>query len=176
MPYSFRSARILARPVAEAQLPEIVAVYAGNRDLLILLDREYDPLVLAERFVRRLGAPRGVPPANLHNMILRDIHSMEAMGLLSLCTGYPGPQVAYVGELFLRPEFQGAGLGREAYLCLESLLRPGPMRQVRVGVGLRNWNALRFWIRLGFTHITGMSGDRHFSPGGHAFLELQKNL
>ena len=100
----------------------------------------------------------------------------DVIGLLSLYTGYPKGDVAYVGELFLSAEFQGIGLGREAYLSLEAMLRPGPMTRVRVGVGLKNWNALRFWIRLGFMQVTGMSGDRFFGPGRHAFLELQKNL
>ena len=86
------------------------------------------------------------------------------------------PDVAYIGELFLHPRFQGAGLGREICLRLGQVLRPGPAKTLRVGVGLRNWNALRFWVKLGFTHVTGMSGDRHFSPHGHAFLELEKNL
>ncbi|NLW80961.1 MAG: hypothetical protein GXY42_04725 [Desulfovibrionales bacterium] len=47
---------------------------------------------------------------------------------------------------------------------------------MRVGIGLRNWNALRFWIRLGFQRITGMSGSRVYAPNAFAFLELQKNL
>ncbi len=176
MTSSFRSARILAQLATEADAPEIVEVYEGNRELLLLLERENDPLVLTHRFVHRLNLPPKVSPTGLHNMILRDVRSERAIGLLSLYMGYPAAKIAYVGELFLHPEFHGAGLGREAYLRLESVLRLGPVNQVRVGVGLKNWNALRFWIRLGFAHITGMSGDRYFGPERHAFLELQKNL
>lgn len=176
MSYSFRSARILARPVTESDAPGIEAVYTGNRELLLLLDSENDPLALARRFVEGRNLPARGCPSCLHNLVLREAGSGDVMGLLGLYTGYPKADVAYVGELFLSPQFQGVGFGREAYLSLEALLRPGPMTRVRVGVGLRNWNALRFWIRLGFTHVTGMSGDRSFGPGRHAFLELQKNL
>lgn len=176
MSYSFRSARILAQPVTEADTSDIEAVYTGNSELLLLLDRENDPLVLACRFVEgRNMPPRGCPSC-LHNLVLREAGSGDVMGLFSLYTGYPKADILYVGELFLCREFQGVGLGREAYLSIEAMLRPGPMSRVRVGVGLRNWNAMRFWIRLGFSQVTGMSGDRSFGPGRHAFLELQKNL
>jgi ribosomal protein S18 acetylase RimI-like enzyme len=176
MAESFRSARILARPVTEADAPEIAGIYEGNRELLVLLDRESDPLVLTRRFTLRENLPPKVPSTGLHNLILCDVRTEDPIGLLSLCVGYPMKNVAYIGELFLHPDHQGAGLGREICRRLEALLRLGPARYIRVGVGLKNWNALRFWIRLGYAQITGMSGDRHFTPKGHAFLELQKNL
>jgi len=176
MSYSFRSARIIAQPVTGADAPEIEAVYTGNRELLLLLDRENDPLILARRFVEGRNLPPRGRLSCLHNLALREAGSGEILGLLGIYTGYPKADIVYVGELFLCPHFQGVGLGREAYLGLEAMLRPGPMSRVRVGVGLRNWNALRFWIRLGFSQVTGMSGDRSFGPDRHAFLELQKNL
>lgn len=179
MAETLRSARILARTATESDALAVAGVYEGNRDLLVLLDREHDPHVLSVRFTRGLNLPHGVASARLHNLLLCDARSGRPMGILSLCLGYPSQTVAYIGELFLHPDFQGLGLGREICLRLEETLRLNPartVRSVRVGVGLRNWNALRFWIRLGFTHVTGMSGDRHFSPQGHAYLELEKNL
>jgi len=176
MSYSFRSARILARPVNGLDALEVEAVYAANRELLVLLDRENDPALLARRFAQGRNLPPRGHVSRLHNLLLCEAVSMDVMGILGLYAGYPKADVAYVGELFLHPSFQGAGLGSEAYLGLETLLRQGSMSRVRVGVGLRNWNALRFWIRLGFSQVTGMSGDRVFGKGRYAFLELQKNL
>jgi ribosomal protein S18 acetylase RimI-like enzyme len=176
MSYSFRSARILARPVNGLDAPEVEAVYAANRELLVLLDRENDPALLAHRFAERRNLPPKGYASRLHNLLLCDAASKDVLGILGVYAGYPRADVAYVGELFLHTSFQGVGLGREAYLSLEALLRQGPMSSVRVGVGLRNWNALRFWIRLGFSQVTGMSGDRVFGKGRYAFLELQKNL
>lgn len=176
MAETLRSARILARPVTNADIRAVAGIYGGNRDLHVLLDREHDPLVLSRRFTQGLNLPQSAPSARLHNFLLCDVRTEQPLGLLSLCMGYPAGDVAYIGELFLHPSFQGAGLGREICLRLEQVLRPGPAKTLRVGVGLRNWNALRFWVKLGFTHVTGMSGDRHFSPHGHAFIELEKNL
>jgi ribosomal protein S18 acetylase RimI-like enzyme len=173
---TLRSARILARPVTEADTDAILGIYEANRDLLVLLDRENDPGALTTRFTRSRNLPPGGTAQGLRNLVLCEIHNGAPMGLLSLYMGYPEKDVAYIGELFLHPDFQGAGIGREICLRLEAVLRNGPARRVRVGVGLRNWNALRFWVRQGYVHVTGMSGDRCFTPEGHAFLELEKNL
>ena len=173
---TLRSARILARPVTDQDADAILGIYHGNRELLALLDRENDPGHLTRRFTACSNLPPGGMAAGLRNMILCDLHSGTPMGLLSLYMGYPEKDVAYIGELFLHPDFQHAGYGREICRRLEAALRPGPATHVRVGVGLRNWNALRFWIRQGFVHVTGMSGDRCFTPEGHAYLELEKNL
>ena len=173
---TLRSARILARPVTEADAPAVQGIYEANRDLLVLLDRVHDPLVLSRNFTQGLNVPKGCMPAGLHNLVLCDAVNGEPLGLLSLYLGYPSRDVAYIGELFLHADHQGVGLGRELCLRLEEALRQGAARRVRVGVSLNNWNALRFWIKLGYSHVTGMSGDRHFSPQGHAFLELEKNL
>lgn len=89
---------------------------------------------------------------------------------------YPQVRTLYIGELFLHPSVQGRGLGREVCLRLEELCRKASLRRIRVGVALRNWNALRFWIKLGFLDVTGMSGDRVFAPDAYAFLELQRKL
>jgi ribosomal protein S18 acetylase RimI-like enzyme len=173
---TFRSARILARPVTEEDADAVRDIYEGNRELLVLLDSRNAPEGLAVRFTQRRNLPPKGTESGLHNLLLCDLRSGTPLGLLSLYMGYPEKHVAYIGELFLHPRFQGAGLGREACRRLETILRLGPATCVRVGVGLRNWNALRFWIRQGFVHVTGMSGDRRFSPEGHAFIELEKNL
>ena len=173
---TLRSARILARPVTEADAPAVEGIYEANLDLLVLLDRVHDPLVLARNFTQGLNVPKGCPPSGLHNLLLCDAGNGGPLGLLSLYLGYPVRDVAYIGELFLHTDHQRTGLGREICQRLEEALRHGTARRMRVGVSLNNWNALRFWIRLGYTHVTGMSGDRHFSPQGHAFLELEKNL
>lgn len=176
MPYSFDSARIMARPVTGTEAPDIEAVFEGNGDLLFLLDREHDPAALAAAFVEGRSLPPRGRRSDLFNLTLRESLSGDVIGLAGLYVGYPKAGVAYLGEFFLARQFQGVGLGREAYLALESRIRAAGLEQVRVGVGLRNWNGLRFWIRLGFDRVSGMSGDRRYGAGRFAFLELQKFL
>lgn len=176
MGYSFRTTRVTARPVEKHDARDIRNIFAANAALLKLLDREHDPYILADRFVLRLNLPPDGEQKHLFNSVLHGSGTQCAIGLLSLYEGYPAPHIAYIGQLFLHPRVHGQGFGRETYLQVENMLRQKPLDAVRVGVALRNWNALRFWARQGFLCITGISGDRHFAPEAHAFLELQKKL
>lgn len=172
---SFHAPRLIGRPVVPADAPDILAIYRENEPLLLLLDHDQNPASMATRFVGQANLPKGGEARHLSNLVLTATAG-PCVGLLSVYHGYPDPDVAYIGELFLRPAHQGQGLGREAYLSVEARLRAQGMRAARVGIGLRNWNALRFWIRLGFLRVTGMSGARAFAPNAFAFLELQKKL
>lgn len=155
---------------------DVFTVYLENKQLLLLLDRDHDPRHWANTFLLRTNLPPGGNSAGLYNFLLRRAPDSSCAGLASVYLGYPTPRTAYIGELFLRPLAQGQGLGSELRAALETILRARGMTNVRVGVGLRNWNALRFWIRGGYVHITGMSGSRIFAPHNFAFLELQKSL
>lgn len=170
-----RTPRLTGHPVTPADESDILAVYQENAPLLRLLDHDQDPSRMAARFVAHTNLPARGEASHLSNLVLTGTSGV-CVGLLSVYLGYPEPDVAYIGELFLRPAHQGRGLGREAYLALEARLHEQGWRAARVGIGLRNWNGLRFWVRLGFLRITGMSGARTFAPETFAFLELQKNL
>lgn len=171
-----RTARLASHPVTTADNADIARVYQQNAPLLRQLDHDQDPNQLTTRFMGHYNLPVNGEARRLSNLVLTSAKSGMCVGLLSVYHGYPEPDVAYIGELFLLPDHQGQGLGREAYLGLEAELRSQGLRAARVGIGLRNWNALRFWIRLGFLRVTGMSGARVFAPDAFAFLELQKNL
>lgn len=176
MKYVFCSQRLAVQPVTEAEIQNIHEIFASNADLLQLLDREHDPRIHAEQFVfSRILPPNGISN-QMYNLTLRRKDTQSIVGLLGLYEGYPTAHIAYLGQLFLHTRYQGQGLGQEIYEQLENYLRLRAIRAVRVGVALRNWNALRFWIKRDFLHITGMSGDRNFSSQKHAFLELQKKL
>ncbi len=173
---SFRTTHLLARPATPADEGSVLAVYAGNEPLLRLLDRESEAREMTSKFLHGENLPPSGRPELLHNLALCIPSTPGVAGLLSLYIGYPQVRTLYIGELFLHPSVQGRGLGREVCLRLEELCRKASLRRIRVGVALRNWNALRFWIKLGFLDVTGMSGDRVFAPDAYAFLELQRKL
>lgn len=173
---SLQTSRLWCQTVTPAHFQDILRIYQHNQDLLLLLEQDQEADVLAMRFVRKANLPPSGRMAQLCNVVVYRSSEAQAVGLCSVYQGYPEPRTAYIGELFFDSQAQRMGLGRELYTALEERLRHGAITAVRVGVGLRNWNALRFWIRLGFVHITGMSGARDFSPQAYAFLELQKNL
>ncbi|MNJ75291.1 hypothetical protein D3C77_723620 [compost metagenome] len=49
-------------------------------------------------------------------------------------------------------------------------------KEIRVNVSLKNWQALRHWIKMGFNKINGVYGDNGYSENSFADIELIKAL
>ena len=74
--------------------------------------------------------------------------SNEVAGILGCYLGYPKKNVLYLGCLFLRPNWQGKGLGEEIVSYIEQNIHKNDTDEIRIGVGLKNWRALIFWTKL----------------------------
>mgnify|MGYP006267687721 FL=1 len=61
-------------------------------------------------------------------------------------------------------------------LQLEQLAITAEYQEARVVVGLKNWQALRFWLNLGFNQITKIVGDEVYSDTTYADVELLKDI
>lgn len=168
------SPRLTSTPVTLQEEQEILRIYAENESILPLLDRDQDASQLTTRLLHHSNVPKGGRQDHLHNLLLHA--GNHPIGLLSVYIGYPQPDIAYIGELFLRPQFQQQGFAAEAVKGLETELIRQAYTGIRVGVSLKNWRGLRFWLRQKFLAVTGMSGDRDFGPEAHAFIELHKRL
>ncbi|WP_405130652.1 hypothetical protein MHB43_24800 [Paenibacillus sp. FSL H8-0317] len=49
-------------------------------------------------------------------------------------------------------------------------------KEIRINVALKNWPALRFWIKSGFNQVSGIYGDLEHSDETFANTELIKAL
>lgn len=63
-----------------------------------------------------------------------------------------GGQVWWIEELYLRPEFQGKGLGTELFRYLERI-RPASVTRFRLEIEPENRDARRLYERLGFSEL-----------------------
>jgi GNAT superfamily N-acetyltransferase len=86
-------------------------------------------------------------------LLFRARPSGPVLGLLDLLVDYPEPRVAHVALLLLREACQGRGLGREAVHALESALRAGDCRALRLSVVDESPGARAFWERMGFAAV-----------------------
>jgi RimJ/RimL family protein N-acetyltransferase len=73
------------------------------------------------------------------------------VGIVDLIRGYPLPGTAMLGLLILAERYQGAGLGRRAYMLVEQFVRTWPeVERVRIGVIETNAKVLPYWQQMGF--------------------------
>lgn len=117
--------------------------------------------------------PGGVAGQHTHLSIRQ---GGRMVGFAAVYLGYPGPQVAYLSIFFLEAALRGGGLGAEAVTGLKARLAALGFAQLRVGVSLRNWPALRFWARQGFTTVTKVSAQGDIAPEKFGSIELAAEL
>lgn len=77
----------------------------------------------------------------------------EMVGYIALCFGYAiewGGRYGLIDEFYLRPEFQGKGLGFEALSLVRKASREMGIRQLALEVAHTNIRARRLYERFGF--------------------------
>ncbi|MCE7985386.1 MAG: N-acetyltransferase [Caldilinea sp. CFX5] len=86
------------------------------------------------------------------------------------------PELAYISMFVLHPDQQQQQYGSEVVQGISDQLRALGYPAIQLDVYLKNWPALRFWIKQGFTKIDDLRGDRVHSADAHAQLRLEKTL
>ena len=101
----------------------------------------------------------------------------ELIGYFHLQHAFPKPDVVWISMVVIHPDHQRKGVGTEV---IEGVIRElqclAKYRAVWLRVYLKNWPALRAWIKLGFGTIIEYRGDEVFSKNGHASLILERTL
>lgn len=88
----------------------------------------------------------------------------------------PHPHTLFISMLVLRPNHQKSGFGTELMDGLARLAKTSGYDAIWLDVYLKNWPALRFWIKSGFTTIIDIDGDPQHNATNHASLVLAKTL
>jgi ribosomal protein S18 acetylase RimI-like enzyme len=88
----------------------------------------------------------------------------------------PQPQTLFISMLVLHPNQQKEGFGTELVTTLAQQAKSCGYQAIWLDVYLKNWPALRFWIKSGFTTIIEMDGAPQHNPTAHASLVLAKTL
>ena len=101
----------------------------------------------------------------------------ELIGYFHLYHAFPKPDVVWVSMAVIHPDHQRNGIATEVFEgVIKALAGIGAYRAVWLRVYLKNWPALRAWIKLGFRTIVEYRGDEMFSKDGHASLILERTL
>lgn len=88
----------------------------------------------------------------------------------------PQPATAFISMFVIHPEFQGKRFAQEIVEGISRQLAEYGYIAIWLSVSLKNWGAIRFWIRQGFNKIIEYDGAHQFSETEHASLTLEKLL
>jgi diamine N-acetyltransferase len=106
---------------------------------------------------------------------IRHKETGEVIGYFHIYHSVPHPNTVFMSMFVVRPELQKHHFGQEAFEGLvEQVREAGGWKAVWLQVYLKNWPAMRFWVRNGFTRIIEMRGDSIHEQNSHAAVVLEK--
>jgi diamine N-acetyltransferase len=177
IPDRWETSRLIASDGRVEELPELEEIYEACAYI-----KPWTGLAsTAENPLRSVLAGEDLPPggskkySRLQSIRLKETRRM--VGFLEIYHGYPAVEVFWLGLLVVSPEFQKSGYGREAIEGLKEILTNlGGYTSIRLGVALKNWPAIRFWVRAGFDRIAAVTGDELHSDRTFAYLVLESRI
>lgn len=88
----------------------------------------------------------------------------------------PHPHTLFISMYVLHPDVQKSGFGTELIVGLGRTAKAIDHQAIWLEVFLKNWPALRFWIKSGFTTIIDIDGDPQHDATAHASIVVAKTL
>lgn len=120
-----------------------------------------------------------IPNASKSNYRFRSIYvksDQTLIGFFDLYFGYPRKDVVWIGMFMIDPKHRRKKYGQEALDLIRDDIKNEGYMKIGLGVHLKNWQALRFWTSLGFSHIMGIFGDNIYGEDNFAVMGLEKDL
>lgn len=122
------------------------------------------------------------PPSDvssIDNYFLKSIYfksTKQLIGFFDIYLGYPTPDTLWLSVFLLDKTVQNKGYGKEAVSGLILATSQTDLSQIAFSVHLKNWKALRFWIKAGFNKILDIYGDNVLSENTFALITLAYSL
>jgi len=169
------------RDVAREDAARLLVVFNANAHIGVwdttfqpIEKPEMDGLVAASVAGRN---PRG-DPFQLQAICRREgAEAGEIIGYYHIAYGVRRPEILAIGMFVLDPPVQNQRYGSEVLTGLGRELRALPAYEAAwARVWLKNWPALRMWVKAGFDRIVEIGGDKVLSAEGQANVILEQDL
>ncbi len=166
--------RALLRVALARDAPDMTLVFGELMPLFEHIGRAAPAADMARSAIEHDILPPEGSRTRARTFLVRARHVGEVVGVLGYYVGYPEQHALYVSQLFLRPRWQGQGMGLEIMTELEAHAWRADVREIRLGVDPGNWGALRFWVRAGYDRISQLVDVPELGSSGPPRFELSK--
>ncbi len=102
--------------------------------------------------------------------------SNQLIGYFHCHHHHPYPETLLISMFVLHPDSQKGGFGTEMIAGLAQTAKAVGHHAIWLEVFLKNWPALRFWIKSGFTTIIDIDGAPQHDATSHASIVVAKTL
>jgi len=146
-------------------------------DKLLLEGDEFE-----ENYIFKCLTDGDLPPmdsASKEKYCLKSIYLKESnniIGFIDIYYGYPNLQTLWISIFVLDRNIQNKGFGQEVIEALTKDAIDTNYNKIGLAVQLKNWKALRFWTKAGFSKVIGIYGDKDFGQDTYALIGLEKDI
>lgn len=176
MPSVWKTKDLVIRDAIEEELPalEKIAIDCGYIEQWTGL--KYEKGDMLKEFRGQVLPPNGKKERN-RTQTIASKKTNKPVGYVIFYHGYPKKDVMWIGALMISPKHQGKKYGQQ--LVTQFAKEAKKLRgfsSIGIGVAVKNWPAMRFWIANGFTRIIKIKGDKTHAEKAFADLHLLKNI
>ena len=171
---SWQTNRLTIHDGALADVPQLMAIFNAcshvepwDPTFKVFPEAEFTGLVS-----KSMGDGEGNGRFQLQTIRCND----QPIGYFHCYHHHPHPNVLLVSMFVLHPDHQKGGYGTELVAGLAQQARAASHQAIWLEVFLKNWPALRFWIKSGFTTIIDMDGAPQHDATAHASIVVAKTL
>jgi diamine N-acetyltransferase len=181
LPGRWSTDRLIMRNAAIDDGARLLAVFNANAHIGVW-DTTFQPIEQPEMdgLVAASVAGRNArgDPFQLQAICRRDgVEEGDIVGYYHMAFGVRRPEILAIGMFVLDPPAQNQGYGSEVLAGLGRRLRGLPTYQAAwARVWLKNWPALRMWVKAGFDRIVEIDGDKVLSAEAQANVILELDL
>ncbi len=105
-------------------------------------------------------------------ILLKD--TKRIIGYFDYYQGYPDYSTLWVSIFNIHKNDQKNGYGYEGMHAFTESIKICQFNKISIGVHLKNWQAIRFWVKNGFNQIEGIYGDREYNENSYSVMALTK--
>lgn len=143
--------------------------------------REVEGEEFAPNYIQKCITEGDLPPvpnASRDYYQLKSIYlknSRKLIGFIDLYHGFPTVETVWISLFVIDKGYRKHRYGQEIVEFIFTEAVKADYQKVGIGVHLKNWPALRFWVKQGFTKISGIYGDQVYSRDTFAIIGLEKS-
>ncbi|QDH20369.1 GNAT family N-acetyltransferase [Saccharibacillus brassicae] len=171
----WNSPRLTISDLKEDEIPVVQDLYETSQYMNQWDGQSYNPEHIKDCLFNG-NLPPGGKLENYRIQTIRNKEDQKIIGILSVYHGYPSTDSVYLEFLYIDKNIQKQGFGQEVIHQFAEVTTALGYKEIRINVAVKNWPALKFWIKSGFNHASGIYGDNEFSETTYANLELVKIL
>ncbi len=133
---------------------------------------------MEDSYIHRILVEAPLPPNGFkefyHCKSIIYKETQKIIGYLEYYQGYPNIKTCWIGNFLIHKDYQYQHLGSETIQAFLHELCNCHFEKVALGVHLKNWQGLRFWVKNGFDKIIKITGDKEYTNQHFSIVSLER--